>query len=191
MPGRSPVIASVDCVPVRTRSNPPALMPCAIAYAVAHRSDPARPGSESITASSAPIASALRTTSRPLSGAIEKIVTVEPSASLSRNCSAASIAYSSNGLSTVSTPVRTRRFVAGSMRLSAFVSGTSFTVTTIFKPNSRHAKPGFRAGFRNYSGFPPDAPGSSAILGLEALVELDLGTVESRRQTTRYRRRCR
>jgi hypothetical protein len=69
----------------------------------------------------------------PDAGVIETMVTVEPSFSFSLSWSAASIAYSSNGFRTVSTPVRTRRLVAGSMRLSAFVSGTSLTVTRIFR----------------------------------------------------------
>src|SRR5581483_2655526 len=43
------------------------------------------------------------------------------------------MAYSSKGLITVSKPVRTSRFVPGSIRLAAFVSGTNLTVTTIFK----------------------------------------------------------
>ena len=64
----------------------------------------------STTASSAPIASALRSVSLSASGAIEKTVTRDSPPARSFSCSAASSAYSSYGLSTVSTPVRTSRF---------------------------------------------------------------------------------
>ena len=53
-----------------------------------------------------------------------------PSCSLSR--SAASSAYSSYGFITRFIPVRTSRFVAGSIFFSAAVSGTTLTVTAIF-----------------------------------------------------------
>src|SRR5579875_2417771 len=73
-------------------------------------------------------------------GAIAKSVTVGAPPSFSFNCSAASTAYSSYGLSTVSTPLRTNRFVAGSIRFSAFGSGTSLTVTTIFTRGTTSSK---------------------------------------------------
>jgi hypothetical protein len=89
------------------------------------------------------------------------MVTVEPSFSFSFSRSAASIAYSSNGLRTVSTPVRTRRLVAGSMRLSAFVSGTSLTVTRIFSGgNLRTHETRRLAGYvGNLRDFSPTAAG--------------------------------
>src|SRR6185312_13195592 len=169
--GTAPVIASVDCVPIKTRSKPNVRSACDIAYAVAPASEPSSAGSESMTASSAPIASALRTTSFPVSGAIEKTVTVEPSAKPSRICNAASSAYSSKGLRTVSTPVRTRRLVPGSIRLSAFVSGTSFTVTTIFTEEPLRA-----------------ASRLLRVLDLGLLLEDDLKAPERRRHRIGQRR---
>src|SRR5271165_195552 len=94
---------------------------------------PPMTSSESSTALSAPMPSALRTTSAPLGGAMVRMVTVVSPPCASFILKASSIAYSSNGLSTFSMELRFNRLVVGSNVFSAFVSGTCLTVTTIFK----------------------------------------------------------
>ena len=97
---------------------------------MATRSEPAAPPSETRTARSAPIASALRSELTARSGPIETITTSpSPVASFSR--SASSTALASNAFSAPS-PERSSRFVPGSIRLCAVASGTSLTQTAIF-----------------------------------------------------------
>ena len=93
------------------------------------RSDPAAASSETSTARSAPIASALRSESTAFSGPSETRTTSPPCASLIR--SASSTAFKSIGLSAAS-PERSSRFVAGSIRLCTVASGTCLTQTAIF-----------------------------------------------------------
>ena len=97
---------------------------------MATRSEPAAASSETRTARSAPIASALRSELSARSGPIETTTTSpSPVASFSR--SASSTAFASNAFSAPS-PERSSRFVPGSIRLCAVASGTSFTQTAIF-----------------------------------------------------------
>ena len=96
---------------------------------MATRSEPATAASVTSTARSAPIASALRSDSIAFSGPTETTTTSPPRASLMR--SASSTAFTSVALSAPS-PVRSSRFVAGSMRRVAVASGTCFTQTAIF-----------------------------------------------------------
>ncbi len=87
--------------------------------------------SETSTARSAPIASALRSDSIAFSGPSETRTTLAVSASASLIRSASSTAFRSVGFSAAS-PERSSRFVSGSIFLWTVASGTCLTQTAIF-----------------------------------------------------------
>ena len=107
-----------------SRSSAPAS-----ARVLPRRSEPPAAASDTRTARSAPMASALRSESTAFSGPSDTSTTSPPWASLIR--SASSTAFRSVGLR-VASPERSSRFVDGSIRLCTVASGTCFTQTAIF-----------------------------------------------------------
>src|SRR6266699_86888 len=114
------------------RSASSFLIAAASTRAVPNASEPPSAGSVIKIARSAPIASARRNPSCALAGPmLTAVSSLLPTVSL--NLIAAEIVLSSPGSSTSETPVRTRRFVFGSILLTTVLgSGICFTQTNIF-----------------------------------------------------------
>ena len=117
-------------MPAKTMSYSSVPRAAARTFAVETWSEPARAGSVTWTARVAPIASALRSVSGALVGAIDSSV-ISPSPAASISLSAASRTYSSLPLTTAGTAARSRR-PSGPRRSPADAgSGTGFTRTTM------------------------------------------------------------
>ncbi len=127
--GTTPMPASVEAIPVRTRSKPIRWMAAARTSDVANASEPCRASSRTWTAASPPIDSALRRASCAPSGPIVRYVSSQSPDSLT--CSACSAACSSSSESRPGT--LTRSTVPSAWKLRSPVrSGVNLTSTTIF-----------------------------------------------------------
>ena len=134
------ICASVASAPHRIRSNSSCPSAAASTADVWIASDPWIASSETCTALSAPIDSALRIASVAVSGPTVSTVTSPPSRS--RTSSASSMAYSSISLITLSADARATVLSAGSSLRSLPESGTCLTRTTMFI--ARSTSDGFR-----------------------------------------------
>ncbi len=130
MAGTTPMLPSVEAIPVRTRSKPTCSRALARTSDVPRASEPWTASSLTSTAPSAPICSAFFRASRASSGPTVS-TTTSMSSPASRSRTASSTAYSSSSDSSPSTASRSVVVSAAKPR-SAWASGTCLTQTTIF-----------------------------------------------------------
>src|ERR1700733_792929 len=131
----TPMRASVDSQPSRTRSKPSLVSALASTSEVVRASEPARASSRTCTALSAPIDKPLRIETTASGGPIVTRVTSPPCASACSRPS--SIANSSSSLTTPSADSRLSLKSSGLSVRSVAVSGTCLTHTTMFMPGIR------------------------------------------------------
>ncbi len=130
MAGTTPMLPSVDAIPVSTRSGASFSSALAITSDVATASEPWIASSLTCTPASAPICSAFLTASRAASGPTVRTVTWTSSPA-SASFTASSTAYSSSSDSRPSTASRSV-VVSSENARSPCASGTCLTQTTIF-----------------------------------------------------------
>src|SRR4051812_39432982 len=160
--------ASVASAPHSTRSYSSCDSAAAITADVCTAHEPWMAGSDTCTALSAPIDSALRIASVAVSGPTVRMVTSPPWASLT--VSASSMAYSSISLITLSAVARATVLSDGSSFRSLPESGTCLTRTTMFivRPTSAvvHGGTGearLAADHRGYFRVTPDGQGGYPV----------------------------